>query len=140
VGIRIAPQSLLRLKRKVKQLTRRTQGKSWIEIRDNLQRAVLGWVNYYALADAQQHMTHLDEWLRRRMRQLTWKQWKTTKRRYQQLKARGVAEEWAIRASGTSKGCWRLAKSPPLHQALSNGYWLRIGLVSFSQQYHLRHT
>ena len=128
------------MKRKVKRLTRRNQGKSWIEIRDNLRRAVTGWVNYYALADAQSHMAQLDEWLRRRMRQLTWKQWKTTKNRAQRLKARGVTEYWAIRAGGSSKGPWRMSKSPPLHKALGNAYWLKVGLVSFSLQYQLRQT
>ena len=96
------------MKHKERQLPRRNQGKSWIEIRDNLRRVITGWVNYYALADAQTYMAQLDEWLRRRMRQLTWKQWKTTKNRAQRLKARGVSEYWAIRAGGSSKGPWRM--------------------------------
>ncbi len=140
MGIRIAAQSLARMKRKVKGLTRRSQGKGWTEVRDGLRRAVVGWVNYYALADAGNHMKQLDEWLRRRMRQMAWKQWKTPKNRYRQLKRRGVTEYWAIRAGGTSKGVWRLSKSPPLHKALSNDYWRKVGLVSFSQQYELRRT
>ena len=128
------------MKRKVKGLTRRSQGQGWTEVRAKLRRAVVGWVNYYALADAQNHMEQMDEWLRRRMRQMAWKQWKTPKNRYRQLKARGVSEYWAIRAGGTSKGVWRLSNSPPLHQALSNDYWRRVGLVSFTQQYQLRRT
>ena len=128
------------MKRKVKKLTRRSQGKGWAEVRDNLRRAVVGWVNYYALADAGNHMERLDEWLRRRMRQMAWKQWKTPKNRYRQLKARGVSDYWAIRAGGTSKGVWRLSKSPQLHKALGNEYWRKAGLVSFAQQYELRRT
>lgn len=100
----------------------------------------MGWVNYYALADGRNHMIQLDEWLRRRMRQLVWKQWKTTKNRYKQLKRRGVTEYWSIRAGGTSKGVWRLSASPPLHTALSNGYLDNVGLVSFLKQYELRRT
>ena len=57
------------MKRKVKALTRRNQGKSWVEIRDNLRRYVIGWVNYFALADAKRKMEETDQWLRRRMRQ-----------------------------------------------------------------------
>ena len=140
MGIRIAAQSLARMKCKVKRLTRRNRGKGWTEVRDGLSRAVVGWVNYYALADAGNHMKQLDEWLRRRMRQMAWKQWKTPKNRYRQLKTRGVSEYWAIRAGGTSKGVWRLSKSPPVHKALGNGYWRKVGLVSFSQQYELRRT
>jgi group II intron reverse transcriptase/maturase len=140
VGIRIARHSLERIKRKVKKLTRRSQGRSWEEIRDKLRRSISGWVNYYALADARNHMKHLDEWLRRRMRQLAWKQWKTPRNRYKNLKARGVSEYWAKRAGGGSLGTWRMSKTPPIHQALSKVYWQRVGLVSFLEQYELRHT
>ena len=97
-------------------------------------------MNYYALADARKHMKHLDEWLRRRMRQLAWKQWKTPRNRYKNLKVRGVSEYWAKRAGGGSLGMWRMSKTPPIHQALSKAYWQRVGLVSFLEQYELRHT
>ena len=60
MGIRIAAKSLERMKRKVRNLTRRSQGNAWEEIRDRLRRAVTGWVNYYALADARNHMVELD--------------------------------------------------------------------------------
>ena len=140
MGVRIATQSLERMKRKVRKLTRRSQGESWQEVCGKLRRAIVGWVNYYALADGRNHMQQLDEWLRRRMRQLVWKQWKTPKNRYTQLKRRGVSEFWSIRAGGTSKGIWRLSASPPLHAALNNGYLAKAGLVSFLEQYELRRT
>jgi group II intron reverse transcriptase/maturase len=140
VGIRIAPQSLVRMRRKVKKLTRRNQGKGWIEIRDNLRRAVTGWVAYYALADAQRQMEKLDGWMRRRLRQLSWKQWKRPGKRYQRLRELGVSKYWAIRAGGSSKGPWRMSKAPAVERALSNDYWRKVGLVSFSQQYELRRT
>jgi hypothetical protein len=85
-------------------------------------------------------MKHLDEWLRRRLRQMAWKQWKTPRNRYQNLKARGVSDYWSKRAGGTSLGTWRMSKTPPVHQALNNAYWRRVGLVSFLEQYELRHT
>ncbi len=140
MGIRIAAKSLERMKRKVRNLTRRSQGNAWEEIRDRLRRAVTGWVNYYALADARNHMAELDHWLRRRMRQLAWKAWKKPHTRQQRLRALGVSDYWAQRAGGSSLGPWRMSKSPPMHQALSTTYWHRVGLVSFLEQYDLRHT
>jgi len=131
---------LERIKRKVKKLTRRSQGRSWEEIRDKLRRSIGGWVNYYALADAKGHMRRLDEWMRRRMRQIAWKQWKTPRNRYKNLRTRGVSEYWSKRAGGGSLGTWRMSKTPPVHQALNNAYWRRVGLVSFLEQYELRHT
>ncbi len=79
------------MKRRIRQLTRRNQGRSWHEIKARLEVYIRGWVNYYALADAMSHTTRLDEWLRRRMRQLAWKQWKTPKNRISKsAKARRV--------------------------------------------------
>ena len=138
--IRIARKSLERVKHRIRQLTRRNQGRSWYEIKARLEAYIRGWVNYYALADAKRHMTRLDEWLRRRMRQLAWKQWKTPKKRRQNLRARGVSEYWAKRVGGSSLGPWRLSMSPPVQQALSNAYWKKVGLPSFKTQYQLRHT
>jgi RNA-directed DNA polymerase len=140
VRIRIDRKRLERAKRKIRQQTRRSQGRAIEEIRDNVNRYIIGWVNYYALADAQGHMKRLDEHLRRRMRQILWKQWKTTANRRNNLRALGVSEYWAIRAGGTSKGTWRLSASPPLHKALNNSYWQELGLASFLQRYQLRHT
>lgn len=140
MGIRLAPRSIDRITHKIRHLTRRNVGRAIEQIRDRLNPVIIGWTNYYALADARGHMDRFDEHLRRRLRQIVWKQWKTPKKRYRMLRAAGVAEYWAIRTAGTSKGYWRLSASPPLHQALNNAYWERLGLKRFSSQYQLRHT
>jgi RNA-directed DNA polymerase len=115
-------------------MTGRSSGRSLEEIRDRLNPYIIGWVNYFALADARSHAQKLDGYLRRRLRQMRWKQWKTPKNRYQNLRALGVSEHWAIRAGGTSNGVWRLSKSPPLHKAMDNAYWQKLGLKSFQKQ------
>jgi group II intron reverse transcriptase/maturase len=140
VGIRLARHSLDRAKRTIRRLTHRNRGRSLADICDRVNRYVIGWVNYFALADAKAHMQQLDSYLRRRLRQVVWKQWKTPANRYRNLRALGVSEFWAIRAGGTSKGCWRLSASPPLQQALSSARWEAFGLESFFKRYQLRHT
>lgn len=140
MGIRIDAQSIDRITHKIRRLTRRNTGRSLEQIRNSLNLVTVGWTNYYALADAKGHMKRLDEHLRRRLRQVVWKQWKKPKKRYQNLRALGVPEYWAKRAAGTSKGTWRLSASPPLHKALNNSYWERMGFRAFSTQYELRHT
>jgi hypothetical protein len=140
VGIRIAPQSIDRITHKIRRLTRRNIGRSLDQIRDRLNPVIIGWTNYYALADAKGHMERLDEHLRRRLRQIVWKQWKTPKKRYHSLRALGVSDYWAKRVAGTSKGYWRLSASPPLNQALNNAFWERLGLKCFFTQYQLRHS
>jgi hypothetical protein len=140
LGIRIAPKRLERLHSKVRRLTRRNGGQAIEEVCQALNPLICGWVNYFALADARAHMRQLDEWLRRRLRQVVWKQWKTPANRYRNLRQGGVTEAWAIRTAGTSKGIWHLSLSPPLHKALGHAYWQTLGLASFLNTYTLRRT
>ena len=140
ISIRIAPQSLKRVKDKLRQMTKRNGGRTLESIRDEVNRYLVGWVNYYALADARSHLEDVDKWLRRRLRQIRWKQWKTPANRSHNLRALGVSEYWVKRAGGTSKGVWRLSKSPPIHHAMDNAYWRTFGLKSFLAQYQLRQT
>jgi hypothetical protein len=141
VGIRLARRSLDRVKHKVRQMTRRNSGQSVEMVIERLNCYIRGWVGYFHIADAQGHIQRLDEHLRRRLRQLVWKQWKTPANRYRNLRARGVSEYWAIRAGGTSKGYWRLSASPPVHKAMDKAFWEEIGLVGFFKRYQaLRST
>ena len=124
----------------MRQLTHRSGGKSLEQLCHTLNPVITGWVNHFAKADMKSHMQRLDEHLRRRLRQVAWKQWKTPANRYRNLHARGVPDFWAIRAAGTSKGCWRLSASPALQHALDGSFWEQLGLQSFLQCYQLRHT
>jgi len=121
-------------------MTGRNQGRAIEDIIQTLNRYIVGWINYFAIADIKHHMTAMDEWLRRRLRQICWKQWKTPRRRFEQLRQLGIPEILSILTAGTSKGDWRLSASPPLHRALSNVYWRERGLKSFLQHYLLRQT
>ncbi len=138
--IRLARRSINRVKRTVRRLTRRHVGRAIEDVIEQLNRYIGGWVNYFALADARIHMERFDKRLRRRLRQILWKQWKTPANRYRNLRALGVSEFWAIRTGGTSKGCWRLSASPPLQRAMDNAYWEQLGLKGFLHHYQLRHT
>ena len=109
--VRIAPQALDRLRKKLRQLTRRTRHGTLEEILTKINRQVVGWVGYYRLADTPSVFQALDEWLRRRLRQLIWKRWKRGKTRWRELVKLGVPPDKAgLGAVGTSP--WRMAKSP----------------------------
>lgn len=137
MGLRLARRSLDRVKRKVRQMTRRNSGQAIEVVIGRLNRYIAGWVGYFRIADAKGHLQRVDEHLRRRLRQLVWKQWKTPANRSRNLRARGVPEFWAKRAGGTSKQYWRLSASPPLNKALNNAYWDDLGLVGFFKRYQL---
>ncbi len=43
-----------------------------------LNRLITGWMAYFRLAQRVSVLARLDGWLRRRLRQVRWKEWKTT--------------------------------------------------------------
>ena len=92
-----------------------------------------GWINYYKLADMEGLMTETDEWLRRRIRAIYWKQWKKVKTRYRNLRALKL-EEWQVNQLANSrKGYWRTAQM--LSVALTNKIIARLGHISMSDYY-----
>ncbi len=138
---RIAPQALERLKTKLRSLTRRTTHVALEGIIQHLNEYTMGWIGYFRLADTPSVFQEVDEWIRRRLRQLVWKRWKRPKTRWRNLVALGVPPSSAREAAGSPKGCWRIAASPPVQQALNNAYWRSQGLRSISQRYgELRST
>lgn len=52
-----------------------------------------GWGNYFKLADMKKLLKETDEWARRRIRVVYWKEWKRIKTKYRMLKALGL-EHW----------------------------------------------
>jgi len=132
---RVAPQARTRLKAKLSSLTRRTTHEPLEEIIRRVNQYTMGWMGYFRLADTPTVFHEVDEWLRRRLRQLLWKRWKRPKARRRNLEALGVPPKTAREAAGSGKGYWRLAASPPVQQALSNAFWRSQGLRSLHERY-----
>jgi len=74
----------------------------------------------------------LDRWLRRRLRQIRWKEWKTTAARRHNLRIRGIPERNVRKWGGSSKGYWRVAGSQVLSMALPNAHWEHLGLKTLT--------
>ena len=136
VRIRLAPQTLERVKDKIRQLTSRTRSQSMEERIRAINSYLGGWVSYFALAETPSPFKELDQWLRRRLRMCLWKQWKRTRTRVRELRALGLPERDVWEAAGSRKGYWRLAGSPPLQKALNIAYWDAQGLLRLSERYH----
>jgi len=79
VGIRVHPKPVEKLKRKLKDMTGRSNAMSMGKRMLKLKQAITGWVNYFKIADMGRLAKTLDEWLRRRIRMCLWKQWKRSR-------------------------------------------------------------
>lgn len=129
VKLRVAPKALKRAKARLKQLTSRKWSISMGERITLLNRYIQGWMGYFRLADTPRKFADLDEWFRRRMRQIRWKEWKRPRTRVAKLRKLGISRQKAWEWGMTSKAYWRIAKSPILSRALPNEYWENLGLV-----------
>ena len=140
VEIGVAKRAVERCHERLHQLTRRTRSGQLEEVVKEINAYTRGWIGYFRLADTPSVFQELDEWLRRRLRQLLWKRWKKPRTRQRNLVALGVPPSWAREATGSGKGTWRLSASPPVQQALNNAYWRSQGLLSITERYHQLRT
>lgn len=130
---RIAPQALVRMKKKVRELTRKTKGRSLEQIAEALRRYLTGWRGYFGFCETPSILTQLDQWIRRRLRRFIWKQWKRGRKRFAELRKRGVGKDLAAQTAGSPHGAWHLSYSPALNIALPNSYFASLGIPSLSQ-------
>jgi RNA-directed DNA polymerase len=125
---RISPKALLRCKQKIRELTQRTRGISLEQMTKELAAYLRGWKGYFGFCQTPSLLQALDEWIRRRLRSMIWKQWKHGKQRYAQLRQLGVSKELAAQTAGSLHGPWHLAKSPALSYALPISYFDSLGV------------
>src|SRR5437879_5464442 len=127
---RIAPQALARFKARVRELTRRTRGRSLAQTAKELSVYLIGWRGYFGFCQIPSVLRALDEWLRRRLRAIAWKQWKRGSTRFAELRRCGVGRDLAAQTAGSPHGPWRLANSPALKIAMPIAFFGPLGLTS----------
>jgi len=120
---RIAPQAIARFKSRVQELTRRTRGASLPQIAKELSVYLVGWRGYFGFCQTPSVLRDLDQWTRRRLRAIAWKQWRRGRTRYAELRRRGVGRDLAAQTAGSPHGPWRLSNSPALTIALPNAFF-----------------
>ena len=130
---RVHPKSVTKMKNKIRELTDRNNGMSNAKREEKYQQFVRGWVNYFKLADMKKLLKETDEWARRRIRAVYWKQWKKVKTKYRMLKALGMEHWRAIELACSRKGYWRMAQV--LSLIFSNKIIAKLGYTSMLDYY-----
>jgi len=135
VKMRVHEKPIKKFKEKLKFLTGRSRIGNIQTTYMKLKQAIVGWINYYRLADMKTLMQKLDEWLRRRIRMCYWKQWKKTKTKFTNLQKLGATKQKAWEHANTRKGYWRTSNSPILSTTITNSKLKKAGLVSLTEVY-----
>jgi RNA-directed DNA polymerase len=141
VAVRIDRNSLARAKAELRRLTARNWGAAMERRIREINRFTVGWTAYFALAETPWPFEQLDKWLRRRLRQIRWKEWKRCLTKRRNLVALGVDPVLARKTSATRLGYWRTSGIPALQQTMPKTYWDSLGLRPISDTYsRLRNT
>ena len=130
---RVHPKSVIKMRNKIRELTDRNNGMSNAEREEKYQQYVRGWVNYFKLADMKQLLARTDEWARRRIRAVYWKQWKRVRTRYRILRKLKLEHWQAIKLANSRCGCWRIAGM--LSTVLTNKIIAKLGYTSMLDHY-----
>ena len=130
-GSRGASNSEIRTPR---EYLRRGRGQSLQSAVDALSPLLRGWGSYFRLAEVKGAFEDLDQWLRRKLRCLLWRQWKRTYTRARKLMQRGLDRERARRSAANGHGPWWNAGASHMNQAYPKRFFDRIGLVSLLDQ------
>jgi len=117
--IETAPQSVERLKDKVRTMWRSCQSQSSEELRDTWRAYIRGWWAYYGLAEERRNVFDTESWIRRHIRCCFWQRWHTSRGRLRHLRQLGIRGR-LLQAARSSKGAWAMARNGVMHKALSN--------------------
>lgn len=123
----LSPGTQRTIKARVRQLTRRTRGRSLEQIVGELRKYLLGWRQYYQLAENPYTFQKLDGWIRHRLRAIQLKHWKNAKTIYRELRARKLSHASAQVVADNYRRWWRNSAGK-INIALPNALFDRLGL------------
>ena len=136
----IAPESLDRVKHRLRRITKRNRGISLARMIAEVNAFIAGWLTYFRHAQCKTHLQRLDEWLRHRLRCARIKHCKRIKPLVDFLKRQGVPTKRAWMGAASGKGWWRTASSPPVQEAMPIAWFRSQGLVTLTERYLALHT
>jgi RNA-directed DNA polymerase len=124
---RVADKSLATMKDKVREITKRTGGRSIEQVCKRLGEYLRGWKEYFGLAETPRIFDNLDRWIRRRLRVIHLKHWGQQSTVYRELRARGMSRDAAMVVAVNCRRWW-MNSARMLHVALPNSYFDQLGI------------
>ncbi len=133
--LKVAPASVARLKSKLRAEFHRGRGRNLGRfITENLKPLLKGWINYFRLAETKKIFDELDGWVRRKLRNILWRQWKRNWTRARKLMKLGLDEARAWRSATNERGPWWNSGASHMNQALPGKFFDNLGLVNLQNE------
>ena len=132
--LRIAPESVQRLKAKLREYFRRGRGRSLRRVLHELTPVLRGWYHYFRLSEIKSTFEQLDQWIRRRLRLILWRQWKRPRTRACRLMQFGLSRERAYQSAYNGRGPWWNSGASHMNAAITTRWLRKQGLYIFMEQ------
>jgi RNA-directed DNA polymerase len=132
--LKVAPESVKRLKGRLREAFRRGRGRNLAAVLEELRPVLLGWASYYRKSEVRATLEQLDQWMRRKLRAILWRQWKRPWTRAKALARRGLPWKRASTSATNGRGPWWNAGASHMRQAVNNRELRRQGLVSLLEE------
>ena len=133
--LKVSPQSVQRLKAKLRPILRAGRGRSLARVCKELGVVLRGWVAYFKLSEVKASFEALDEWLRRKLRCIIWRQWKRRRTCFAELCRAGLDRARAATSAYNGRGPWWNAGASHMNQAIPTKALRALGLVSLIEEH-----
>ena len=133
--LKVAPQSVKRLKAKLRPILRAGRGRSLARVCKELGVVLKGWVAYFKLSEVKASFESLDEWLRRKLRCIVWRQWKRRRTCFGELCRAGLDRVRAATSAYNGRGPWWHAGASHMNQAVPTRTLRELGLLSLIEEH-----
>jgi RNA-directed DNA polymerase len=128
--LKVASASIKRAKAHIREIMRKGRGRSLTRVIGELTPYLRGWVNYFRLSSVKRAFEELDEWLRRKLRCILWRQWKKPRTRAKKLMERGIDKARAFTSAYNGSGPWWNAGASHMNLAIPVKWLAQQGLMS----------
>jgi RNA-directed DNA polymerase len=133
--LRVSREALARMRSKLRETLSGGRGQSVSKVTQKLGPVIRGLVGYFRDVETRSSFEELDQWLRRKLRCILWRQWKRPRTRAKELTKRGIARDRANVSASNGHGPWWNAGAPHMNHAVPAGSLAQLGLLSFVQEH-----
>lgn len=130
-GRRVADKTINRLKDRIREITRRNRGVEFEQVIKELNVVIIGWTNYFRLADKWlSTLRDLDGWIRRKLRCYKLKQCGRKYTIYKMLRSFDIPEGMSWNVVMYSQGWWDMSGKEAVNHAMNLNWFALQGLQS----------
>ncbi len=133
--LKVAGESVKRFKAKLRQWFHKGRSRSLRTVVQDLAPVMRGWMGYYRMVEVKRVFEDLDQWIRRKLRGILWRQWKRWRTRFGELCRRGIDRTGAARSACNGHGPWWNAGASHMNEAVPTSALRQLGLVSLLEEH-----